>query len=296
MSTPLSDPSGEVCPDFDSPAFESIIKKIMAASSLTKEDAVKDVTDDWTKTHTERVAAFIAWKATNPEPPAEDAPEVDSSKKIPKVNDNLVVPTVQDSRPSSYGLKKLEEYAHIDLWYFTPDGCSDSSLTQRSLDIEGYGIAQGDSSSSITLKPLSSLKASSKAVSDANLSWELFELSSTGYLQAIENRAMWPKHLVVQQTAFFYAIKNHRMRGEKQGTEEIGKQVLLRYADTTRVAWHDRISRNEETFNIGIINEDRLNLIANDVRKERLDKMTTSLERNMASWSQNSVRIPVLLT
>ncbi|KAJ7577427.1 hypothetical protein C8J56DRAFT_1061081 [Mycena floridula] len=91
MSTPLSDPSAEVCPDFNSPAFE----------------------DDWTKAHVERVAAFIAWKAN--EPRSSDGHGTGSTKKTPKVNDNLVVPTVQDSRPSSYALKKLEEYAHVDL-------------------------------------------------------------------------------------------------------------------------------------------------------------------------------------
>ncbi|KAJ7587665.1 hypothetical protein C8J56DRAFT_786447, partial [Mycena floridula] len=54
-------------------------------------------------------------------------------------------PTVHDARPSSYAIDKLEKYGYIELWYFTPEGCEDGALSQRSLDTKQYGLSCGDS-------------------------------------------------------------------------------------------------------------------------------------------------------
>ncbi|KAJ7587754.1 hypothetical protein C8J56DRAFT_786360, partial [Mycena floridula] len=84
----------------------------------------------------------------------------------------VAVPTVHNARPSSYAIDKLKKYGYIELWYFTPEGCKDGALSQRSLNTKGYGLSHGNSSLAVTLKPISSLKASSKTVADTPLSWE----------------------------------------------------------------------------------------------------------------------------
>ncbi|KAJ7573290.1 hypothetical protein C8J56DRAFT_873564 [Mycena floridula] len=285
MSTPLTDLSQESCPDFNTPAFDTDIQKIIAEKKVTKEEAIKHLTEEWEKSHAERIAAF---KAANPEPPP-----TPSTRKIPRVNTALAVPTVHDSRPSSYALDKVNKFGYCELWYFTPEGCEDAALSQRSIDADGYGLARGDSSSAVTLKPISSLKASSKAIPDASLPWELFEQGSTQFLQAIEFRCNWPKDLVEQFAAFFHGIKNHSMRREMQGAEEIGKRVLLRYADINRVDWHDRVLRDEETFNIGIINEELINRLSNQIRRELFDELAANM-RAMNSTVQFQVRTTIL--
>ncbi|KAJ7587633.1 hypothetical protein C8J56DRAFT_890546 [Mycena floridula] len=86
--------------------------------------------------------------------------------------------------------------------------------------------------------------------------------------------------------------QNHNMGQEKQGVEEIGKSVLIHYADINRVNRHDRILRDEETFNIGIINEDLINQLTNQVRKEHFGQMTAKLESSLrASLGQYQMHL-----
>ncbi|KAJ7587764.1 hypothetical protein C8J56DRAFT_1050998 [Mycena floridula] len=278
MSEPLNDPLKESCPAFGSAAFETIIQKIVTERKITRKEAIQDLTTDWEESHAERVAAF---KAEKPDPPEEPEPAT-NNQKVPKVNAALAVPTVHDAIPSFYAIDKLEKYSYIELWYFTPEGCEDNALSQRLLDTKGYGLSRGDSSSAVTLKLISSLKTSSKIVADSLFSWEQFELDSTSFLQAIEPRANWPKEIV----GHFQGIKNHSMRQEKQGVEEIGKSVLICYADIIRVDWHDHILQDKETFSIGIINEDLIIQL-------RFGQMTAKLESSsQASSGQYQVSPP----
>ncbi|KAJ7585655.1 hypothetical protein C8J56DRAFT_747729, partial [Mycena floridula] len=171
-----------------------------------------------------------------------------------------------------YAISKLDSFAHVKLYYFTPEGCDKAARSSRSTEDEGFGLTHtGTNLTTVALKPLSSFKTSPKAIPDSQLNWDQFCLSSSGFLHTIEHRSKWPKHLILAFTSFFYALKNHLVLWEKQGDNEIGKRVVLCYADQIRIEWHYQILCQEEAFNIRIINEELLRRIGDTIWKEKAD-------------------------
>ena len=174
----------------------------------------------------------------------------EAEKKKPKINDfneNRPPPGVIALQPSQYALQKLVTYDYVELWYFSPEGCTDASHNYKSHADDAFGITS--SNDVLTLRPVASIKASHFARADHDLNFsELLQAKNT-LLQLM--KPSWPSKHVNALAEFFWNLENHPIRHN-----ENDDRIALLYASRIRRQWHDDLKiNNGSAFNIALISE-----------------------------------------
>lgn len=302
MNRILADPALEAQPNFESPAYEGWLDALVQGG-MTREDALTRMADGWKDERQERITLWLQQteddarvqreleERVNAEQEAEEENERrETEKKKPKINDfdaEAFVADVLVPRPSQFALQKIRNMEYVELWYFSPDGCRDASENTRSTAEDAFGLARVDDV--VAFKPMSSFKASQKALQDHDLSWRQFDIAKTSFLVHIE-KCGWPEKHQQALAMFFTILTNHENRMRPRG-----EKTLLRYAALVRREWHDRLTMNQG-FNIGIFNASLYSTISETVWEEERDasiKMVrTSL--SLASSSAKQTRFASL--
>ena len=187
----LHDPHLEVMPDHAGPHYD-LLRNTLVQNGMTVEQALQALNDSWTQNHNARTLAWDqqvaddALAAQNvaqgqqdqpqdpqdpPQPLAEEE-RVEGEKKKLKMkdfDDALSVGNYIAPRPSQYALSRLEDFEYVELWYFTPEGCSDATQLQTTQHDDAFGLTKVDEF--VTLKSISSVKASKNVVADADLTF-----------------------------------------------------------------------------------------------------------------------------
>ncbi|KAG1859981.1 hypothetical protein C8R48DRAFT_605470 [Suillus tomentosus] len=287
----MADPSLEVCPDFDGPAYANICDDIRRATGQSQEDVVTRLTQSWTDGHNQRVNE---WNL-NREQEAAEAAEIEQAraaqeeearilreaeaekekaeaeKKKPKMGSFDETVSVGDSispRPSQYAIQKLNNFDYIELWYFSPDGCKEALRTARSV-ADDFGLTRVDDQ--LTIRPAYAFKASKSAIADHDLPFLTFLRAKNLFLMQL-SKAKWPQSHIDALSLFFWHLENHPIRNNS----EIGDTVILHYASRVRLDWHDRLKR-DEGFNIAIINETLLRAINEELWDRIRSKTLTAV-------------------
>ncbi|KAG2081488.1 hypothetical protein BD769DRAFT_1683916 [Suillus cothurnatus] len=275
-----TDPALEAQPNFESAAYIGWLNALVAGG-ISREDALENMADGWRFERQERIAlwqeqmeedARVLREQSERERAEKEALEQEeqreAEKKKPKINDfdtGSIVADVIIPRPSQYAIQKIKNMEYVELWYFSPDGCHEASITSRSTSDsdDAYGFAKVDGM--VTLKTLASFKASHKALQDHDLSWCQFDLAKTSFLVHIEKNG-WPEKHQQALALFFTLITNHEHRMRPRG-----EKTLLRYAGFVRREWHDRLTQNQG-FNIGLFNNALYGSISDDVWEMERDE------------------------
>jgi hypothetical protein len=196
----------------------------------------------------------------------EENEQREAAKKKPKINDfdsNALVADILIPRPSQFALHKIKSREYVELWYFSPEGCRDASDNSRALAEDAFGLTKVDGL--VAFKPVSSFKASQRALQDHDLSWRQFDMAKTSFLIHIQKLG-WPDKHLDALAVFFTVITNHEHRLRPRG-----EKTLLRYASFVRREWHDRLAQNEG-FNIGTFNSVLYNSLSDDIWDEERDQ------------------------
>ncbi|KAG1870481.1 hypothetical protein C8R48DRAFT_770932 [Suillus tomentosus] len=252
----MADPSFEICPDFDGPAYANICDDIRQATGQTQEAVVACLTQSWTVGHNQRIdewnqnreqEAALAAKAEQARADQEEEAclqkeaeaereKVEAAKKKPKMNGFDEVSSVGDSiapRPSQYAIQKLNNFDYVELWYFSPEGCKEALRTARSI-ADDFGLTRVDDQ--LTIRPAYAFKASKSAVADHDLPFLTFLRTKNLFLMQL-SKAKWPQSHIDALSLFFWHLENHPIRNNS----EIGDMVTLHYASHIRQDWHDRL-------------------------------------------------------
>ncbi|KAG1812548.1 uncharacterized protein BJ212DRAFT_1276643, partial [Suillus subaureus] len=147
-----------------------------------------------------------------------------AEKKKPRINNfksGMAVGNTLTPRPSQYAIHKLKTFEYVELWYFSPDGCKETSDEAKSSANDTFGFAKVDDF--ITLKPVASFKASCKAIQDHSLEWCQFDLAKNNFLLYI-NKLNWLEKHQCTLTMFFMNIVAH-----PSCSEPFGERALLLY-------------------------------------------------------------------
>jgi len=113
----------------------------------------------------------------------------------------------------------------------------------------------------VTLKWVSSLKASKNVISDKDLTFRQMSMAKNALI-LLMTKHQWPEKAIRAFTQFFTQLELHPFH-----QHEFGEQALITYQARVRHEWHNQIKLGS-TFNIGVLNEDLLQ----SVYKEILDK------------------------
>ncbi|TFK20037.1 hypothetical protein FA15DRAFT_546067, partial [Coprinopsis marcescibilis] len=112
-------------------------------------------------------------------------------------------------RPSSYTLNKLKSLDCVELYYFTPKGCSNTSATNHTTAHDALTATRLNNQ--LIFQPLAAYRPSSKVVPDSDLTWTEVLLAKTSLLNCMQEAGWLEVHLNTLST-FFYKLDSHSMR------------------------------------------------------------------------------------
>ncbi|KAG0695760.1 hypothetical protein DFH29DRAFT_1083247 [Suillus ampliporus] len=274
MARIASDPSLDIQPDFSSPTFEALRIRIIRGTQTTHQEVAAELATVWQQDRDLRVADW-ARQVDEDIRLAADAAQAErelaeqDQKKKPKINDfksGTVVGDTLTPRPSQYAIHKLKSFEYVELWYFSPDGCKETSDEAKTNSEDTFGLTRVDDF--VALKPVASFKPSRKAIQDHSLEWRQFDLAKNSFLLHI-NKLSWPKKHQRALTMFFMNVIAHPYR-----SEPLGERALLVYVARVRRDWHDTLVLNN-AFDISIFNLTLLKNMAEEIwNKARHDSLT----------------------
>ncbi|KAF8801017.1 hypothetical protein BYT27DRAFT_7046194, partial [Phlegmacium glaucopus] len=273
-------PHLEVMPDHAGPHFD-VLRNALMQNGLTIEQAIQAIDESWTQTHNERIQRWdqqvvddaIAEEALgqqqpeNLDPMPQEPPErveerAELEKRKPKMkdfDDTVAVGNYIAPRPAQYALRRIEDFEYVELWYLTPEGCTDATQHQLTQNDDTFGLTKVDDM--VTLKSVSSLKASKNVIPDNELSFRQMSMAKNTFIQLM-TKYQWSEKAINAFAHLFTQLELHPYR-----QREFGERALIIYQARVRREWHDQLKLGS-AFNIGIVNEDLLQ----SIYKEILDK------------------------
>ena len=273
----LNDPHLDIMPEHAGAPYD-ILRNALVQNGMTVEQAVQALNDAWTQNHDARIqawdqqvaddAAAAALAQQQPEeqapqdPPQQDDAEAGEEKKKPKMKDFDDASTVGNyiaPRPAQYALRRIEDFEFVELWYFTPEGCTDATHLQLTQHDDTFGITKVDDM--VTLKSISSLKVSKNVIPDADLTFRQVSMAKNAFIPLM-TKYQWSDKAINAFAQLFTQLELHPLR-----QREFGERALIVYQARVRREWHDQMKLGT-AFNIGILNEDLLQ----GIYKELLDQ------------------------
>ncbi|KAG6373139.1 hypothetical protein JVT61DRAFT_6748 [Boletus reticuloceps] len=191
----MADPNLEVHPNFASNAFHEVRGAVMDVLHIDMAQATERLKMAWDANHAQQIeewnaqltadaldAEHLQHEQGERDDEARRLEEADAEKeckevekKKPRISDfntTLAPPNTIVPRPSQYAIQKIISFDYVELWYFSPDGCSEAELTHRSQADDAFGIS--NLNNVLTLRPVAALKASRNARVDHDLSFGEF--------------------------------------------------------------------------------------------------------------------------
>jgi hypothetical protein len=274
----VNDPHLEVIPDHAGPHYD-VLRNVLAQNGMNLEQAVQALNESWTQNHTARVQAWDQQVANDaaaallaqgqqqdqqqlqdPLQPGEERIEGEKKKlKMKDFDDATSVGNYIAPRPAQYALRRIEDFEFVELWYFTPEGCSDATQLQLTQHDDTFGLTKVDDM--VTLKSISSLKASKNVIPDAELSFRQVSMAKNALIPLM-TKYQWTEKSIHAFAQLFTQLELHPFR-----QREFGERALIIYQARVRREWHDQLKMGT-AFNIGTINDDLLQ----SIYKELLDK------------------------
>jgi len=277
----INNPHLEVMPDHAGPHYE-ILQNALTLNGMNVEQAVQALNESWMLNHhdlTQRwdqqeledanAAEGLQRQIQQEEEQraAQQLPEraenrMETEKKKAKTiefDDTSIVGNYIAPRPAQYAIRRLEDFKFIKLWYLTPEGCSNATSHQHTQNDDTFGLTKVDDM--VTLKSVSSLKASKNVVADSELTFHQMSMAKNALIPLM-TKHLWPEKAIRAFAQFFKQLELHPFR-----QCEFGKQALITYQAHIHREWHDQLKLGK-AFNIGAFNEDLLQ----SIYKEILDK------------------------
>ena len=271
----IHDPHLEVIPDHAGPHYDNL-RNVLIQNGMDLEQAIQALNDSWTQNHAARVqtwdqqvaadAQALQAQQLQQQPAPQELPQQEEGaggeKKKLKMKDFDDATTVGNyiaPRPAQYALRRIEEFEYVELWYFTPEGCADATQSQLTQYDDTFGLTKVDDM--VTLKSISSLKASKNVVPDAELSFRQMSMAKNAFIPLM-TRYQWTAKSINAFSQFFTQLELHPLR-----QREFGEHALITYQARVRREWHDQLKLGSG-FNVGILNEDLLQ----SVYKELVDQ------------------------
>jgi len=156
----MHDPHLEAMPDHAGPRYQAL-RDTLVQNRMPADQAIQALDNSWTLNHDACVLAWDRQVADDaaaaqqqdpqqqvPEDPVpQDLPEPeevrdDVEKKKPKMKDFDNTTTVGNyiaPRPAQYALRRIKVFEYVELWYLTPEGCSDATQHQLTQHDDAFG-------------------------------------------------------------------------------------------------------------------------------------------------------------
>ncbi|KAF8800991.1 hypothetical protein BYT27DRAFT_7311367 [Phlegmacium glaucopus] len=237
----IHDPHLKVMPDHAGPHY-NVLQIALIQNGITMEQAVQALNDSWIQNHDERVQRWdqqviddanavvenpVQQQQVEDQQPAHQPPEqgedrADAEKKKARMrdfNDAAAVGNYIAPRPAQYALRRIEEFEYVEL-------CSCKVMTP-------FGLTKVDDM--VTLKSVSSLKASRNVVPDTELSFRQMSMAKNTFIPLM-TKHQWSDKAINAFAQFFTQLELHPYR-----QREFGERALILYQARVHREWHDQL-------------------------------------------------------
>jgi len=203
-----------------------------------------------------------------PESPTPSTPPRDKEphkKKVdfPDFDVNRSVADHIPHTPSQYAVGKIKNLEYVELWYFTTEGCRETSKATPTAADDTFGILNTETG--LALQPIKATKASRSAVTDKHLTWEQIT-TARHTLITTTNRVGWPKKHTLALAEFYINLEGLKAMG-------YNSQALILYQAVVRRQWHDMMRGRGTPLNLSLINENLLSKLENQIRDHHQEEL-----------------------
>ena len=232
----LHDPHLEVVPDHAGPHYDAL-RNALTNNGMTPEEAIQALNDSWNLNHDAQVQAWDLQVAEDEaaleaqrqvlqqeaeaqavqEQLLQEAEKAEAEKKKPKMkdfDDAITISNFIAPRPAQYALRRIEEFEYVELWYFMPEGCADATQRQLTQHDDTFGLTKVDDI--VTLKSISSLKASRNVIPDAELSFRQMSMAKNTFLPLM-TKYQWSAKSVAAFAQLYTQLELHHYRQREFG-------------------------------------------------------------------------------
>jgi hypothetical protein len=264
----LRDPTTETEPNYEDAVWDAARNAIMAGGK-SLEETLEILGQGWRGQHKRAVEEWNEHLRLRQQQEREqegegDREQVDLStserNSESEVPDWVSRPTPSflDIKPARNILKRLEKKEFVELWYFTADGCRETSGADL-LSSDDYNLV-GTGNGRIVIRSEASAATSTKAVKDEDLSWEQLTEAKTRMVGCMK-ACGWSQHEVTQLVMFFLSLDVHPIRSQSYGL-----QTIMRYQDRVRRDWTSRLKT--DAYSISEVNDNLMKEFRDDIRNE----------------------------
>lgn len=137
-----------------------------------------------------------------------EAEKAEAEKK-PKMKDFDEATTVGSfiaPRPAQYALRRIED---VKLWYLMPEGCADAMQHQLTQNDDTFSLTKVEDV--VTLKSVSSLKASKNVIPDAELSFRQMSMAKNAFI-LLMTKYQWSEKAINAFAQLFTKLELHPYR------------------------------------------------------------------------------------
>jgi hypothetical protein len=108
--------------------------------------------------------------------------------------------------PAQYALRRIEDFEYVELWYLTPEGCSDATQFQSTQHDDTFGLTKVDDL--VTLKSISSLKASKNVLLDIDLTFRQMSMVKNAFI-SLMTKYQWSAKAINAFAQLFTQLELH---------------------------------------------------------------------------------------
>jgi hypothetical protein len=252
-------------PDYSTQRFASARQSLVQVFGMSEQEAVDQLASIW-RQRNPGTAAPVPHQTSSQSQALVLATDILSAperkRSFPKFIQGRCPPTRRDPYPFEHAICKLKNFEYVALWYFTPKGCEIAAAHAFSIEeADTTVIRTGSSLVPISTRAFAALEAA--FVPDKDLTYDemsIAQMTLVSYMAKCD----WPPNLINMFMHFHQCLITHPL-----GSEPGGDQVLVKYQAEARLEWHRTlaISKDNQTFDLSVINNHRLEEIEREIRR-----------------------------
>ncbi|KAH9932402.1 hypothetical protein B0H21DRAFT_760592 [Amylocystis lapponica] len=271
----VTDPNGLECPDNGSATFTNARARFVNAN-MTEEQAIAALRDIWQAGNDEDKVLWQHQLEQDAVDAAEQARLTDEARdqrqeaarleeeaarkeEVKRHRSKYIAiplrdaPSITPIFPSPYAVKRLDQGAYVEMYYFTNKGLEAAKRTMAPPDDDSMEM-KTNPDGTVSWTPAATSRDTTGVVADRDLQWEEFSIAVPRMLRATE-QAGWAAERVKMLATFWGTILTHPYRASP---DPVDPKTLLVYQDEQRMSWHRMITSPDGAWDLARINDSLL--------------------------------------
>ena len=287
----MFDPVEACCPNFRTNEYAEA-RRDLTTNGASEDDAIKFLEPTWKVTHRVTIVRELRKREERDAREAEEIrqrneievqrvrdaelEEEEARKEEGKKNcqkffpiPDVPPPAVDQDIITPYTQRKLDKGHYVEIYYFTNEGLEDAKKSAGHAEDETMNPIFDPLTNAMSWVPAAAKRDTKSCKDDEDLSIKQLSVAISRMLVAIE-AAGWDPVRIKMLATFWGSLLSHELR---YSTDPLKVKAVIAYQASQRRLWHQSITAPKGAWNIGILSEDKMRKIVDEVYdKDRKQK------------------------